>query len=174
MCFTSYANTELLFCQLGDSPRGRSGTRSEGICGAQTGLLLQTTWVLMVMSHRPTHSTAWAQPRSQSSVLVSEEPTTIPQLQPASGFLPAWQTMDEILTGELFLAPAARQARNDPVHDGMGAWAKVGIPLWLPGRNQLSSDAVVMGQLEILSKKYIKTYCLASLRETVSGDRKGT
>lgn len=71
---------------LGIPHRGRSGTRSEGICGAQTGLLLQTTWALMVMSHRPTHSTAWAQPRSQSSVLVSEEPTTIPQLQPAGGF----------------------------------------------------------------------------------------
>lgn len=118
------------------------------------------------MSHRPTHSTARAQPRSQSSVLVSEEPTTIPQLQPADGFLPAWQAMDEILTGELFLAPAARQARNDPIHDGLGAWARVGFPLWLPGRNQLSSAAAVMGQLEILSKKYIKTYCLASLRET--------
>lgn len=74
--------------------------------------------------------------------------------------------MDEILTGELFLAPAARQARNDPIHDGLGAWARVGFPLWLPGRNQLSSAAAVMVQLEILSKKYIKTYCLASLRET--------
>lgn len=40
----------------------------------------------------------------------------------------------------------------------------MGFPLWLPGRDQVSSDAVVVRQLEIHSKKYMKTSCLASLR----------
>ena len=50
-------------------------TRSEGICGAQTHLLLQTTWALRVKSHRLTYSTAWVQPCSQSSFLMSKEPS---------------------------------------------------------------------------------------------------
>lgn len=65
--FTNYAYTELFLCQLGDS-----SWRKVGICGPQTDL--QTTWALMVKSHRLTYGTAWAQPWSQSIVLVSEEP----------------------------------------------------------------------------------------------------
>lgn len=80
----------------------------------------------------------------------------------AGGFYLGWQATDEILTGELFLALAA-SGTYDPIHDGLGAWARVGFPLLLPGRGQVSSDVVVTGQLEIHSKKCMKTFCLASL-----------
>lgn len=145
-------------------PHGRrSGKRSEGICGAQIGLLLQTMWAVMVNSHGLTYSTAWAQPRSQSSILVSEEPSPYYNYNLLVVFTwagkPAMKSSVESCYWHL--QPGAP---NDPIHDGLGAWASVGFLLWLPGRDQVSSDAVVMWQLEILSKKYMKISCLDSFR----------
>lgn len=54
MCSTSYANIQLFLCQCGDSPWGKH-LILEGNSGAQTGLVLQTTWAAILKCHRLTY-----------------------------------------------------------------------------------------------------------------------
>lgn len=108
MCFASSANAELLLSQVKDSPQGKVGH--------------QVRRDLWYPNRSPAPNTVGfdgEEPQTNLWQSLGTAPVpelcpspglrgavTIPQPQP-DGFYLGWQATDEILTGELFPAPAA-------------------------------------------------------------------